>query len=217
MPLSLATLLPDYKASLHDAASVFKGTPAGPGDPPVPPADPDADFKRHLMTAARALGIDGKRSCTKLGELALVPGQSVYTTVPDDILIPKASDWGIGVVPLWQQPNGALPVVRLTGDAEGNDVLVLSPPPNQQQINAFGSAYRYYYLATPVLNDVGSTLREGDRDLIILRAMVEAARELVNRNLHKPVMLSPGSGSYPSNQTPAGWHQALLAEYKAAA
>lgn len=215
MPLTLASLLPDYKAALHDAASVFKGTPAGT-DPIADPADPDADFKRHLLTAVRAIGIDGKRSCTRLGTLSLIAGQAVYTTVPDDILVPKASDWGIGTVPVWQQPAGALPIARLT-DQDGVPVLVLSPPPSDQQIAAFGSAWNYYYLATPVLTDSGSTLKEGDRDLIILRAMVEATRELVNRNLHKPVQLSPGSGSYPSNQTPASWHQVLLAEYKAAA
>lgn len=213
--LTLASLLPDYKASLRDAASVFAGTPAG-ADPQTQPADPDADFKRHLLIAVRAIGIDGKRSCTKLGHLILQAGVAQYTAVPDDILIPKASDWGVGAVPVWQQPPGALPIVRLTDDA-GTPVLVLSPPPSEQQICAFGAEYRYYYLATPVLTDAGSTLKEGDRDLIILRAMVEATRELVNRNLHKPVQLSPGSGSYPSNQTPASWHQALLAEYKAAA
>jgi hypothetical protein len=216
MPLTLASLLPDYKASLHDAASVFVGTPAG-ADPQTQPADPDADFKRHLLIAVRAIGVDGKRSCTKLGELALQAGVAVYADVPADILAPKASDWGIGVVPVWQQPCGALPVARLTVDATDTPVLVLSPPPSAAQIAAFGATWRYYYLATPVLTDAGSTLKEGDRDLIILRAMVEATRELVNRNLHKPVQLSPGSGSYPSNQTPASWHQALLAEYRAAA
>jgi len=216
MPLTLASLLPDYKASLHDAASVFRGTPAG-ADPTTQPADPDADFKRHLLTAVRAIGVDGKRSCTKLGQLTLQAGVAKYTDVPADILIPKASDWGIGAVPVWQQPAGALPIVRLTTDVDDTAVLVLSPPPSAEQISAYGADYRYYYLATPVLTDAGSTLKEGDRDLIILRAMVEATRELVNRNLHKPVQLSPGSGSYPSNQTPASWHQVLLAEYKAAA
>ncbi|MBN8922352.1 MAG: hypothetical protein BGP10_12400 [Rhodanobacter sp. 68-29] len=215
MALSLASLLPDYKAALHDAASVFKGTPAG-ADPATQPADPDADFKRHLGIAARAIGIDGKRSCTRLGALTLVAGQSLYTDVPEDLLTPKASDWGIGAVPVWQQPAGALPVVRLS-DQDGAPVLVLTPAPSAAQISTFGADYRYYYLATPVLTDSGSTLRDGDRDLVILRAMVEAARELVNRNLHKPIALSPGSGSYPSNQTPASWHAMLLAEYKAAA
>ncbi|MGS1128475.1 hypothetical protein ACVCL3_15880 [Rhodanobacter sp. UC4437_H4] len=214
--LTLASLLPDYKASLRDAASVFTGTPAG-ADPIANPADPDADFKRHLLTAVRAIGIDGKRSCTKLGQLALQAGVAVYSDVPADILEPKASDWGVGTLPAWQQPAGALPVARLTVDATDTPLLVLSPPPSAEQIAAFGATWRYYYLATPVLTDAGSTLKEGDRDLIILRAMVEATRELVNRNLHKPVQLSPGSGSYPSNQTPASWHQALLAEYKAAA
>lgn len=215
MPLTLASLLPDYKASLHDAASVFKGTPAGT-DPTTEPADPDADFRRHLMIAARALGVDGKRTCTRLASLSLEAGKSVYAEAPADILIPKASDWGLGVMPVWQQPAGALPIVRLV-QTDDTPVLVLSPAPSAAQICAFGADYHFYYLAAPVLTDTGSTLRETDRDLVILRAQVEAARELVNRNLHKPVQLSPGSGSYPSNQTPAGWYQMLLAEYRAAA
>lgn len=206
MPLSLATLVPDYKASLHDAASVFKGTDT----------DADADFKRHLATAVRALGIDGKRSCTRLAQLTLLAGQSDYTAVPDDILLPKNSDWGIGRMAAWLQPAGALPVVRLT-ELDGTALLVLSPAPSAEQIAAYGSDYRYYYLATPVLTATGSSLKEGDKDLVILRAQVEAAREMVNRNLHKPVALSPGSGSFPANQTPAGWYAALLDEYRKAA
>lgn len=206
MSLSLATLLPDYKASLRDAASVFKGTDA----------DADADFKRHLGTAARAIGMDGKRNCTRLGQLTLLAEQSDYTDVPDDILLPKNSDWGIGRMAAWQQPAGALPVVRLT-ELDGVPLLVLSPAPSAEQIAAYGADYRYYYLAAPVLTDAGSSLKDGDKDLVILRAQVEAAREMVMRNLQKPVALSPGSGSSPANMTAAGWYAALLDEYRKAA
>lgn len=204
--LSLADLLPDYKASLHDAASVFKGTAE----------DADADFKRHLAIAARALGNDGKRVTTRMATLALIAGQVDYTTVPADLVRPKVSDWGIGVVPVWEQPAGALPVLRLSFAADDTPVLSLSPPPNAAQIAVFGSTYRFYYLAAPLITDTASTVREGDQDLLLLRAQVEAARELVNRNLHKPVQLSPGSGSYPANQTPAGWYALLLDEYRKA-
>jgi len=206
MALSLADVLPDYKAALHDAASVFKGTQA----------DPDADFKRHLQTAARALGRDGKRSATQLGTLTLLAGQATYTDVPADLVAPKVSDWGVGEQPAWMIPPGALPVMRLATQ-DGAPVLVLRPAPSAAQIAAFGAAYRYYYLAAPVLDADASTVADADRDLLVLRAMVEAARELVNRNLHKPVAMQPGSGSYPSNQTPAGWYQMLLDEYRKAA
>ena len=202
--LQLADILPDYKASLHDAASVFKGTAD----------DADADFKRHLATAARAIGIDGKRTSTRLGTLTLVANQTDYTDVPADLVRPNVSDWGSTHLPVWDRPPGPLPVLCLVSDAAGDPLLVLTPPPSSCQISVYGSTYRYYYLAAPVLTDAQSTVRESDRDLVLLRAMVEAAREMVNRNLHKPVQLSPGSGSYPSNQTPAGWYSALLDEYR---
>lgn len=204
--LALADILPDYKASLHDAASVFKGTQA----------DPDADFKRHLAIAARALGIDGKRSSTRMATLTLIADQSDYTDVPADLVRPKVSDWGSGNLPLWDRPPGPLPVLCLVSDSAGAPLLVLTPPPTSAQIAAYGSAYRFYYLAAPVITDATSTVRDSDRDLVLLRAMVEAAREMVNRNLHKPVQLSPGSGSFPSNQTPAAWFSTLMDEYQRA-
>lgn len=214
MPLTLDAVLPDYKASLHDAASVFVGTKAGPGGDPA--ADPDADFKRHLAIAARALGIDGKRSCTRLGTLNLVAGAAQYAAVPDDLIAPKASEWGIGRLPLWEAPPGPLPIVRLT-ELDGAPVLMLSPAPTQAQINAYGSSYAYYYLATPTLTATGSTLRDGDRDLLILRAQVEACREMVLRNMHKPVAIGAGQSPGAPNLSAAAMYDRLLAEYRAAA
>ena len=68
-----------------------------------------------------------------------------------------------------------------------------------------------------MLSADNGSLRDGDRDLVILRAQVEAVRELVSRNLHKPVQMSPGTGGMPSNQTPAAWYDRLLDEYRRAA
>lgn len=208
MGLTLDQLLPDYKASLLDAASVFKGTQD----------DPDADFKRHLATAARALARD-KRPRTLLVSVPLQIGVADYDVLPDDFLLPKASDWGVFDGPIWNRPRDPLPVPHVRESDGDKRILVLSPAPTCAQINAYGAAYRLTYLATHQITDdaATSTVRDSDRDLLLLRALIEAVTEMVNRNLHKPVQLSPGAGTAAANSTPAGWREALLKQYREAA
>ncbi|HET8555284.1 MAG TPA: hypothetical protein VFL78_10695 [Rhodanobacteraceae bacterium] len=207
MGLTLDQLLPDYKASLLDAASVFKGTPE----------DPDADFKRHLGAAARVMARD-KRPRTLLLSVTLQAGVTDYDVLPDDFLLPKISDWGVFQGPIWHRPRDPLPIPHVW-ESGGARILVLSPAPTSAQINAFGATYRLTYLAAQQLtNDAAtSTVQEADRDVLLLRALIEAVTEMVNRNLHKPVQLSPGSGSTAGNSTPAAWRNALLQQYREAA
>lgn len=205
MGLTWDQLLPDYVASLNDAASTFKGTED----------DAQADFRRHLLRAADALSRE-KRTLTAVGELQVSAGVAMYDA-PANLLLPKLQAWSQLHVQPWDAPNEPMPVVLLIDTPEGKK-LRLQPAPSPNQIRCFGSTFRYYYLVAHAITEdaATSTLTEGARHLLYLRAQVEAMRELAFRGYAKPVTLRAGSGvgaSPARNMTPAALHQALLDEY----
>lgn len=203
MAVALADLLADYKASLHDAVAIFVTDPVS-----------DDHFVRHLRMAMRAVAIQ-KRPRTSAAELTLVAGQGSYAA-PDDMLLPKISQWGHTGVPAWRQPRGQRPRMQLI-DSDPRELL-LTPPPNCEQIAAWGSSYVYYYAAAHTLDENAgtTTLADADINLVILRAQVEAMREAAMRDVAKPVHLRGGSpsGSVPKAGMPAALYQQLLAEYR---
>jgi hypothetical protein len=207
--LTLASLLPDYRASLNDARVIFGDDGGG---------EQNENLARHLRVAASAMSL-GKRPRTCSATLALVAGQVAYTAVPDDLLLPKVAMWGSEYFSEpWNAPRGPLPTLTLS-EADGVRVLNLTPPPSAAQIGAYGSTYGYYYFGAHQVTDdaATSTLQEKDRALIILRAQVEALRETAMRNAHKPVTLRDGGGGLGRNTTPAAIYAALLDEYERAA
>jgi len=208
MGLTLASLLPDYTASLNDARLVF-GEDASP--------EQTAALTRHLRAAAVALSA-AKRPRTCMASVTLVADQASYADVPTDLLLPKVATWGVSTLQPWHLPPGPLPIITLA-ELDGVPMLVLNPPPTACQITAFGSTYAYYYFGThQITEDAGtSTLQEKDRNLLILRAQVEAMRETAMRNAHKPVTLRDGGGGMTRNSTPAALYMQLLAEFNEAA
>lgn len=208
MGLAWGDLLPDYKASLNDAANVFTGSEV----------DPDADFKRHLTRAAEALSRE-KRTRTVMAELTLVAGQSLYEDVPDDLIVTKVSAWPENYVLPWDAPSGPMPSLRCIETATGR-AIALTPAPSSAQLAKFGSTYRYYYLAQHFITEEASTstLAVKDQALLMLRAQVEAMRELSFRGYAKPVTLRGGAGVAGSqqtrNQTPAALWDLLMQEYR---
>lgn len=201
MAVTLSDLLADYRASLHDASKVF--------------SDDGKDLLRHLRTACREVGRH-KRPRTLTAEVTLVADQVEYSGVPDDLLLPKISQWGHVNTKPWLMPRDPLPVIRVLDGTTRK--LTLSPPPTSAQIAAFGSTYVYYYLAAHTLDETEdtTTIAEQDRDLVVLRAQAEAMRELAIRDAGKPVSLRGGaaSGSAPKVGTPAALYQSLLAEWR---
>lgn len=209
MGITLTSLLPDYRASLNSARLVFgeDGTP-----------EQTANLTRHLNAAAVAISL-GKRPRTKQASLALAEGQGTYAAVPVDLLIPKVGIWGTSYqAEPWNAPRGPLPTLTLSETDDGQ-VLNLSPPPTASQLLAYGCTYAFYYFAAhKITDDPGtSTLQEKDRQLLILRAQVEAMRETAIRSAHKPVTLRDGGGGVGRNTTPAALYAALLQEYERAA
>ncbi len=199
-----ADLIADLKSALNDAASVF--------------TDPeDADFKRHLGTAARDLGRVRRRKL--LGSLSLVAGQPDYAA-PADLLCPTIPVWGVtqkmASKPWEANWPGPLPRLLLVELGGGLRELHLLPAPTAGQIGQFGSNYGFYYNAghsvglTPELTTVSPL----DRDLLLLRAAAEAMREVAYRNSKKPVQLRDGLQSAPRNQTAAAIAEWLMAEFE---
>lgn len=212
MGLTVSDLLPDYTASLNDAAAVFG---SGSTTPTL-----DANLTRHLNVAARAVSADGKRPLLKLASIAVSADVSSYGPVPDDFIVSRATQWPApGALRAWQQPPGVIPRV-FAAMTDAGQTLMLTPPPSQDQINVYGVTLQYIYLAAHAITDdeTTSTLTDVDRNLVILRAQVEAMREMTFRNIHKPVsMRAASAGASTSNMQPSALYERLLAEYKDAA
>jgi len=206
--MSLADLAQDLRASIHDAADVFVNSD---------------DMARLLRVAAQAF--NRHRPRTLVGSLMVEAGRSSYPA-PDDIYLYKSGLWGVTPQPKFWDRNwpGPAPDVRLVDVAQdvapegaGNGKqLLFSFAPTQRHIAAFGSECRYYYLACHQLSDSanGTTISAGDRALLVLRAQVEAMRELSMRNSKKPVQLRDGLHSGPKNMTPSALYEKLLQEWE---
>lgn len=204
-----ADLVTDLKASLNDAASVFT-------------AATDGDFKRQLAAAALAFG--AKRPRTMVGTITLVADQPQYDA-PADFQGFKSSLWGISparkFAPWEKTWTGRLPDVRLV-ETSSNPVtrkLELMPGPSGFQISALGAEFRFYYYAAHSVNASAAltTIQPGDRQLLILRAQVEALRELAVRNVTKPIVMREAMTSQARNGTASYLYEKLLSEFREAA
>lgn len=203
--MSRADLVADFKASLHDAGEVFT-------------AASGADFSRLLDVAA--LDFARLRPRTLIGSVLLASGTDEYP-VPEDFHHYKTD--------LWFDPSragrpwektwpGRAPSIRVA-EVGGASKLIFVPAPTAQQINLFGSTFRFYYFARHVIGTAATdtSIDAGDRGLLLLRAQAEAMRELAMRNIGKPVALRDGLNSAPRNGTPAALYQALLDEFNTVA
>ncbi|WP_132259472.1 hypothetical protein [Paucimonas lemoignei] len=198
--MSMGDLVADLKASLHDAGEVFVAA---------------GDMERLLKVSA--LDFNGYRPRTLLGKLTVEAGRMAYPA-PDDCYLFKSSLWGIAPAvrakPWEKQWPGRLPDVRMIDGAAGKE-LHLTPEPSAHQVAVLGSEFRFYYFGNHVIGDTAdkTTIHPGDRFLLLLRAQAEAMRELMIRNIKKPVQLRDGLQSAPKNMTPAAWYERLMAEW----
>lgn len=205
-PYTTEELVALHKRSLQDTASLFN-------------AAADADFVRHLRIAARAVS-ERKRTRTLPAALTVASGQSLYDA-PADLLEVKIGAWGVAeqhTAP-WNAPRGPLPSLRrVENPATGLVQIQLSPAPSAAQIDCYGPSYPYYYLAMHLVPDTGaSTVTDRELDLVLLRAKVEAMRELSIRNHNKPVTLRAAQGLgdavLTKNMTAPALYAQLLQEY----
>ena len=201
--LSRADLVADFKASLHDAVNVFT-------------AANDADFARMLDVAALDMG--RVRPRTLLGNITLVADQDAYTA-PAGMLTFKAALWGNArTAQPWDKSwTGRLPDVRLAMNGAVRE-LHLQPPPTLQQITMLGAAYKFYYFAGHVIGAAAAdtSVLAGDRGLLLLRAQVEALKEMSLRNINKPTSMRDGISNMTRNGTPAYLWEQLMKQFEGA-
>jgi hypothetical protein len=203
--MSMADLVADLRASVHDAASVLKGVD---------------DFPRLLRIAA--LAMVGKRPRTLLGQISLTAGVEAYPLSSElnaSLARYKTHAWAsVAIKPWCPGYPGAVPRVRQEG-APGSWQLVFDPAPTAAQIAAWGSTFKFWYFATHVLSDDAqqTTIGSVDRGLLLLRAQAEAMRELSMNGASKAVQLKDGFSGAARNSTPAALYQVLLSEWESAA
>lgn len=205
--MSKVDLVASLKSSLHDAASVFV----------VEGATPDSEFERFLLQALPDMQL--KRPATRLGSVTIeanFPRVAVGAGNPGFGAF-KAFLWGDGcTIKPWEVSYpGALPRVTATF-AEQQWWLTFDPAPTAKQISAHGSQFDFWYFAEHAIGTLtaDTTINQQDRGLLILRAQVEAMRELSIRNAAKPVTLRDGFSGQARNSTPAALYTELLKQFE---
>lgn len=203
--MSLSDLVADLKRSLHDSAPLFN-------------AQDDADFVRFLTLALPDMGY--KRPRTQLGQLVLTAGTPRYS-------LAAFPDFSTFKTHLWDRQNqvyfpqpwepaypGLSPRVCASNDGQGY-WLDFDPAPNFKHISALGSTFKFFYFAQHTLGEqaAATTVTLADRGLLLLRAQAEAMRELMLRNMSKPVQLRDGLSGTPRNSTPAAVYDALMRNF----
>jgi len=192
--LSKADLITDHKAGMGKSATKFT-------------AANDADFERHLGKAVRAFSRIRRR--TLVGTISLTADESYYPA-PADMIAPKVSKWGQGKLQPWDDGYAPLPRMSMFED-DGVNMIQLYPAPTSFQICLFGSQYSFFYLAAHEIGEqaADTTIKNGDRDLFLLLATIEAVRELAASGITEPVQLHRGMGAVNSNMTPAALLEVL--------
>lgn len=204
MSMDRASLRDDLKASLHESGKAF--------------TDPD-DFDRFLDRAAQDL--PRRRPLTLTAELTLKANQREYTPVPADLVRPVFTRWANGARlkrPPWVAGHPPpRPRVTLVNQSGGRALLV-NPLPTASELAEHGETLQYDYEATYTIGDqaADTTVRPEDRWLLLLRAQAEACKELALKNVDRPVQVGSEGGSTSANGTPAGLHERLMQEFKAA-
>lgn len=196
--MSRADLAADLKAALHDAANYFK-------------APDNADFARLLDAAALDLSRYRLRVVSSL--IMLVADQPTYPA-PDDLLSFRSAQWSwpgeIGQPP-WRRRG----LERMPEVSAADGLLQLSPAPSAGLIAARGAALHFtYHAAHRIGTDApDTTVRPTDRALLLLRAQVEAMRELAVHLAGKSTQAVPATGGQPRNGTPAALADLLFQEF----
>ena len=199
MSMTRAALKTDLQAILGDAAKKFDGDTGA--------------FDRHLDMAVLALA--RKTRLTRLVKLTVTADVADYPA-PDDLIEIKFATWGENLRRKnqpWQIKLGLLPRLSLV-QIDDAQFIHLSPAPDACQIAQISSDYPVFYYGTYALGatEAETTVPQKHRDLLLIRAVVQALMELANSGSTKPVSLgSQGVGSMPKNGTPAALAESWLA------
>lgn len=187
-----------FRASLLDSAHAFQ----------------PADLARLVDVAV--IAYSERRPLEREGVLKVRARRAIYPC-PPDLECVITCHWG-RAEKTERQPwddnyPGHLPELSVSSTYMGT-VLKLSPAPSADLIARIGEECHYTYGAVNRLDDAGSSLTDGAVQLVILRAQVEAMRELAQKAVTRPVQLRDGVSNAPRNGTPAAMYGYLLEEFE---
>lgn len=200
--MSQKSLIEDLKASINQASEYFK-------------ASANADFIRLLDAAAADMS--RIRMLVLKESITLIAGQTEYAA-PANIKRVTRTTWGREARKTRKPWNSnypqQLPFLELI-ETGTSAMLDLSRSVNASEISDIGSACGYFYEAAHSINTdaANTTIKPADRPLLIMRAQVEACRELAFRQIGKPVSLRTGVGGQAKNGTPAALSDSLMSSW----
>lgn len=193
MTATRAAVIQQLADSLLDAKTIFG-------------ADATAQnvaFGRHVDTAVA----DMNRVLPRVlrGQLTLQAGTTDYDAPADALRVHEVEAVALAnCIDPWDlvQPL-QIPIPKLYRE-DSTPKWVFWPAPSAGYIGLIGSTYRYSYIARHVLPDTGtSSIFDELVPLVVVRAQVEALRELAIRNAHKPMQTRDGLYNQTRNGTPA--------------
>ena len=206
--MSKADLVASLKDSLHDAAKVFV----------VDGAEPDVAFERFLAQALPDM--QAKCPVTKLGAVTLTANFPQYPLNNAlGFAAFKAQLWGDACPYKPWEPGYPGSVPRVTASYQaGQWSLMFDPAPTARHIAAFGSGFDFWYYGVHSIGTLAAdtTVAPQHRGLLLLRAQVEAMRELSIRNAGKAVQVRDGLSGTTRNSTPAAIWKDLMAHFESA-
>jgi len=202
--MTLSALAQDLRSSIHAAADVFSTAN-------------NEDFKRLIQAAA--LYHHQVRPRIKRGQITLISGQQDYPA-PSDLIRVKSTNWGrsakLNVQPWNVGYPKTNPKLRLVENNDGR-LLEISTLPSEAELINIGTDCQYYYSAQHQVNDDadGTTIKQEDRALLLLRAQAEVCLELNLRGLNRPLSINNGITKKSQTGSPvllaerliALWHQ----------
>lgn len=221
--MSRADLVADLEAALHDALTIFgyEDDVSFDGEKVSDNGDAAADEKTANMTRLldiAALDFSRFRQRHMYGQLTLQAGINLYPA-PDDLYLYVGSDWGHAArLQPWDFPRAlrvSMNVELLETGIPAQRMLRLFPGPTTSHLLAFGATYPFTYDARHTIGDdaAHTTVRTEDRDLLLLRGVVEALREISTRDAWKPIRLRDGLNASARNQNFAALYERYNAEF----
>jgi len=196
--LSKADLLDDLRVLISDVADYCEGS-----------------LETFLMAAIS--DFTRIRPRTLRAGVSLEADQANYIA-PNDMYAFKVCEWGMASrqrLKPWE-PGYPRSLPRVTVLDTQPKTLLLDPPPTAEQLSALGSQCFFYYYAKHELGDnaEGTTVQEVDRDLLLLRAQVEALRFMAVRATGKTVSAKAIVSGQPRAGHPAELAKMLMAEFE---
>lgn len=179
------------------------------------PLGDEQTLRRHVEHGLKRTAIE-KRWVRGLHTVETKAGIALYPA-PSDVVDVISFDWPEMSFDAFE--HSPPPIIN-TLIHDGQKHFQFSPAPTARDVSAMGGKLQITYNRLHSIEQIGSesvvtTLDPADIHLVLLAALIEAARELANRAAHKPATLKDGAG-LPGNMTNAALFERYSQEWVAA-